>query len=97
MLVLTEARNRAGRWCREFGGEDRRRVEGGARGRFAAKVGVDGSGLGEVPSVEAEPMHCLAGAPVRRSGGITAAQWFGSGVEGAGVALGAEVAAVWRW
>jgi hypothetical protein len=25
---------------------------------------------------------------VRRSGGITAAQWFGSGTEGAGVALG---------
>jgi len=41
-------------------------------------------------------MRCLAGAPVRRSGGITAAQWFGSGVEGAGVALGAEVAVVWR-
>ena len=33
-------------------------------------------------------MRCLAGAPVRRSGGITAAQWFGSGTEGAGVALG---------
>ena len=86
--MLIEARNRAGWWCREFGGEDRQRVEGGARGRFAAKVGVDGSGLGEVPGVEAEPMRCLAGAPVRRSGGITAAQWFGSGTEGAGVALG---------
>ena len=49
---------------------------------------MDGSGLGEVPGVEAEPMRCLAGAPVRRSGGITATQWFGSGVEGAGVALG---------
>ena len=33
-------------------------------------------------------MRCLAGAPVWRSGGITAMQWFGSGVEGAGVALG---------
>jgi len=71
--VLIEARNRAGRWCREFGGEDRWRVKGGARGRFAAKVEVDGSGLGEVPGVEAEPMRCLAGAPVQRSGGITAA------------------------
>ena len=49
---------------------------------------MDGSGLGEVPGVEAEPMRCLARAPVRRSGGITAAQWFCSGVEGAGVALG---------
>ena len=33
-------------------------------------------------------MRCLAGAPVRWSGGITAAQWFGSGAEGAGVVLG---------
>ena len=49
---------------------------------------MDGSGLGEAPGVEAEPMRCLAGAPVWRSGGITAAQWFGSGAEGTGVALG---------
>ena len=74
--------------CRGTGVDVGRRSRAALVEEGAAEVGAEGSGLGEVPGVEAEPMHCLAGAPVRRSGGITAAQWFGSGIEGAGVALG---------
>ena len=40
------------------------------------------SGPGEAPEVEAEPVRSLDGAPVRRSGGIPAAQGICSGAEG---------------
>ena len=43
------------------------------------------SGPGEAPEVEAEPVRSLDGAPVRRSGGIPAAQGICSGAEGVAV------------
>ena len=45
---------------------------------------------GEAPEVEAEPVRSLDGAPVRRSGGIPAAQEFGSGAESTAVLVGFE-------
>ena len=80
--LLTEARNGAVLTCRAGDVGIRRRRRGGVRGWVVAEAGVECSEPGEAPEVEAEPMRSLDGAPVRRSGGIPAAQGICSGAEG---------------
>ena len=68
-------RGQGGRWSTGSEQSRRRRVLPAAalvEKSGACRLEVEGSGLGEVPGVEAEPMRGLSGAPVRRSGGITA-------------------------
>ena len=88
--MLTEARNGAVLTCRAGDVGIRRRRRGGIRGWVVAEAGVECSGPGEAPEVEAEPVRSLDGAPVRRSGGIPAAQVICSGAEGV-------AARVWAW
>ena len=45
----------------------------GLGGEADAGLGAEGSGLGKDPGVEAESVHCSAGAPVWRSGVAAAA------------------------
>ena len=68
------------RWA---GGEELRRgqsspaaVRWGNSGAAQAEVGEEG--LGVVPGPEAEPVRCLAGAPVHRSGVAAVAQSGGT-------------------
>ena len=88
--MLTEARNGAVLTCRAGDVGIRRRRRGGVRGWVVSEAGVECSGPGEAPEVEVEPVRSLDGAPVRRSGGIPAAQEFGSGAESTAVLVGFE-------